>query len=335
MHASGLKRKRSEDEEGGFRRRKKFRLTDSQIIELFGGVRLGILETIRRIEEMALYRFEVDERSFPAFFTHHPLLHDFEAAKLQVLAHLLQRQGCEGPATLLYEILAVRLRDEYAVSHLLNAGYLDNNLPEETSRYWELMGVLPDRLDPEDRYRLPENPRRQSQDDSDLESDGSAADPTDYVYAGSDSVDMQRPLMYPYLHDERPPTGFDDNSVIDPALLRSSPSPGPLFYPTDEELAEHDAQATQPAAASPDTRFIKPAGPNTLPLPEFLRARGQVDVDFNDPVAFRAACVRAGIEQRTHQPSDSAYEAREEDAGDRSDDNFIVLGHNALGLSFD
>ncbi|KAJ7016514.1 hypothetical protein C8F04DRAFT_1281195 [Mycena alexandri] len=341
MRGNGLKRKRSEDEEGGFRRRKKFPLvatglTDSRIIELFGGVRLGILETIRRVEEMALYRFEVDERSFPAFFTHHPLLHDFEAAKLQVLANILQRQGCEGPATLLYEILAIRLRDEYAVSHLLNAGYLDDNFPEETSRYWELMGVFPDRLDPEDRYRLSENPGRQSEDDSDLESDSSAAEPTDHNYAGSGSVDMQRSLMYPSLRDERPPTGLDDSSVIDPAPSHdASPSPGPLLYPTDEGLANRAAQVAQRAANSPDTRLIKYAAPNTLSLPEFLRARGQFNVDLDDPVAFRAACVRAGIEQRTHHADGLASEARDEDVGDRSDDEFVVLEHNALGLRFD
>ncbi|KAJ7035055.1 hypothetical protein C8F04DRAFT_1182745 [Mycena alexandri] len=349
-HASGFKRKRSEDDEEGSNqtgRRKKFLieraalsaagLTDTRITELFAGVRLGILETSRRAEEMAIYRFEVSERSFPAFFAHHPLLHDLEAAKLQVLAHILRRQGCEGPAKLLYEILAIRLRDEYAISHLLNAGYLEDNFPEETSRYWELMGVWPDRCDPEelqDIYRLTGDPRLRLRDtESDPESERSAEAPHDDD-ARSDSIDMEFPsIMYPHLRDERPPTGIDD-SVIDPVPRPdSSPSPGPLFYPTDEELAEHAARFAEHAA---DTRLVGNTAPISLPLSEFLRERAQVDADvFDDPVAFRAACIRAGIEQRTCQLDDPAYEAHEEDLGDRSDDDFVVLGRNALGLHFD
>ncbi|KAJ7735338.1 hypothetical protein B0H16DRAFT_1731375 [Mycena metata] len=177
-------------------------------------------------------------RSFPAFFTHHPLLHDIEAAKLQVLAHLLQRQGCEGPATLLYEILAVRLRDEYAISHLLNAGYLGNNFPEEMSHYWELMGGPIDG------------------DDARSES----------------SVNMViPPFMYPYLTAERPPTGIND-SLIDPALFRdASPSPGPLLYPTNEEIAERAAHATEAQATNPAPALIEYIAPISMPLPEFLR----------------------------------------------------------------
>ncbi|KAJ7743388.1 hypothetical protein B0H16DRAFT_1727775 [Mycena metata] len=297
MHANGLKRKRSEGDDGGSSlrgRRRKFPLvatglTDSRIIELFGGVRLGFLETIRRVEEMAMYRFEVSERSFPAFFTHHPLLHDIEAAKMQVLAHLLQRQGCEGPATLLYEILGVRLRDEYAISHLLNAGYLDANFP---GNLWE----------------------------SDPESDSDEGDTR-----SQSSVNMAiPPFMYPYLTAERPPTGISD-SIIDPVLLHdASPSPGPLLYPTDEEIAERATHTAGAETVGLAPTLAQRTSPISVPLPEFLRLRGQGDIDFNDPAALRAACIRAGIEQRD----------QEQDVGTQSDDDLVVLERNALGLRF-
>ncbi|KAJ7740341.1 hypothetical protein B0H16DRAFT_1464910 [Mycena metata] len=328
----------SEGDDGGSSlrgRRKKFWLTDSRIIKLFRSVRLGFLETICRVEEMMMYCFEVREvrgpfslpakrrayayfrgykHSFPAFFTHHPLLHDIEAAKMQVLTHLLQRQGCEGPATLLYEILGVRLRDEYTISHLLNAGFLDANFPEETSHYWELMG----------------NPRLHPHEtqESDPESD---SDEGNTCLESSVNMDIP-PFMYPYLTAERPPIGISD-SLIDPVLLHDMlPSPGPLLYPTDKELAERAAHTTGAETVSLAPTFAQHATPISVPLPEFLPLRGQGNIDVNDPAALRAACIRTGIEQCTRPHMDANQGDPEQDAGARSDDDFVVLERNALGL---
>jgi hypothetical protein len=39
----------------------------------------------------------------------------------------------------LHELLSIRLRNEYVVSHVLNAGYLDFNYPEGETNYWDLL----------------------------------------------------------------------------------------------------------------------------------------------------------------------------------------------------
>ncbi|KAF7372413.1 hypothetical protein MVEN_00102400 [Mycena venus] len=59
--------------------------TDDEVIRMMAGVRLAILEAARRIEDMVLHRYGIDEGSFPACFLKHPLLFNLEAAKLQTL----------------------------------------------------------------------------------------------------------------------------------------------------------------------------------------------------------------------------------------------------------
>jgi hypothetical protein len=80
-----------------------------------------------------------NQRSFPVRFIDHPFLFDLEVAKIQTLWHILHRNGREQLASVLCDILSVRLRKDYAVGHLFSAGYLEDNFPELESNYWELL----------------------------------------------------------------------------------------------------------------------------------------------------------------------------------------------------
>jgi hypothetical protein len=64
---------------------------------------------------------------------------DLEVAKLQTIWSILQRNGRVHLADKLHKLLSVRLRNEYVVSHVLNAGYLDFNYPEGETNYWDLL----------------------------------------------------------------------------------------------------------------------------------------------------------------------------------------------------
>ncbi|KAJ7714997.1 hypothetical protein B0H16DRAFT_1742328 [Mycena metata] len=216
MHFAPQKRKGPEGEENGFDqvgKRKKFPtgLTDTKVIELFAGVRLGIKETIRRVEEMVWTCFEITQQSFPSKFARHPLLFDLEAAQLQTLVHVLQFHGRLRPAVVLEEVLAIRLRDEYAVAHLLNTGYLEDNYPEESSRYWDLLELWPRQVSPRDFHllakRYPDGIYNSGGFDSPAEeSAGDNASDSDF------SVDMELSLTYPSILDERAPTDVDEDS---------------------------------------------------------------------------------------------------------------------------
>jgi hypothetical protein len=62
-----------------------------------------------------------------------------EVAKLQTLWHILQRNGRIKLADTLHELLSIKLRNEYVVLHILNAGYLDYNYLEYGSNYEDLL----------------------------------------------------------------------------------------------------------------------------------------------------------------------------------------------------
>jgi hypothetical protein len=135
--------------------------TDATAVRMMAGVRLGSVETAHRIEDMVGHRYGVNEasrpgrqdvdvlsytnvpfptqRSFPVRLIPHPFLFDLEVAKIQTLWHILQRNGRQHLAGVLYDILSVRLRKDYAVSHLFSAGYLEDNFPELECNYWELL----------------------------------------------------------------------------------------------------------------------------------------------------------------------------------------------------
>ncbi|KAF8147336.1 hypothetical protein K438DRAFT_1780130 [Mycena galopus ATCC 62051] len=136
-------------------------LTETAAIHLFAGVRHAILETGILAEEMVWPRFGVTkvdvpnsydfrvgtnfrdhvelQDSLPVHFQHHPLLFDLEVAKLQTMWHILQRHGREELVHILHELLSVRLRDDYVISKMLSAGFLDYNYPEDVSDYQELL----------------------------------------------------------------------------------------------------------------------------------------------------------------------------------------------------
>ncbi|KAJ7132021.1 hypothetical protein C8R44DRAFT_871025 [Mycena epipterygia] len=140
------KRKAPDDKEiGEFQAgpRKRLRLTDPAIIRFLAGCRLGILEGMHRIENMLWHHYDVSEDNFPTTYVQHPLLFDTEAAKLHTLWNLLHHKCRYTLAALLFEVLTIHIKAGHALAHMLNAGYLEEQYPEELSRYWELLPTFP------------------------------------------------------------------------------------------------------------------------------------------------------------------------------------------------
>ncbi|KAF8131336.1 hypothetical protein K438DRAFT_1998936 [Mycena galopus ATCC 62051] len=108
-------------------------------IRYFGGIRLAILAMLQFLEEVCRRLYSIDETSFPAQLSHHPLLHDLEAAKAHTIWTILQRQGCERLANNLHELLSLRIRGEITDAHLFDAKHLDECYSEQDSRYWDLL----------------------------------------------------------------------------------------------------------------------------------------------------------------------------------------------------
>ncbi|KAJ7863041.1 hypothetical protein B0H14DRAFT_2575015 [Mycena olivaceomarginata] len=126
-------------------------LPDGTVVRFMAGVRLAILEAGRRIEDMVWHRYGITDvrdawprktgaaanfrhngmfqHSIPTRFLHHPLLFDVEVAKLQTLWHILQRNSRIKLADALHELLSIKLRNEYVVSHILNCRLFGLQLP--------------------------------------------------------------------------------------------------------------------------------------------------------------------------------------------------------------
>ncbi|KAF8207311.1 hypothetical protein K438DRAFT_1962916 [Mycena galopus ATCC 62051] len=115
------------------------------------GVRLAVLKALRRIEDMVWHYYGIMEYAFPNKLIRHPFLFPLEAAKLQVLWHILQRNGRDILADAIHEVLSILLHKDYAVSICFNAVFLDAAGPitltitirsEDTvpadARYWFL-----------------------------------------------------------------------------------------------------------------------------------------------------------------------------------------------------
>jgi hypothetical protein len=177
-------------------------LSDGTVVRFMAGVRLAILEAGRRIEDMVWHRYGITDvrdawprktgaaanfrhngmfqHSIPARFLHHPLLFDVEVAKLQTLWHILQRNGRIKLADTLHELLSIKLRNEYVVSHILNAGYLDYNYPEYGSNYEDLLD------DPEtlSSHRRTFSEYQVHQYDADSEDQGSESS-SGFLYPGA------------------------------------------------------------------------------------------------------------------------------------------------------
>ncbi|KAJ6492589.1 hypothetical protein DFH09DRAFT_1290957 [Mycena vulgaris] len=100
-------------------------------------VRRAVLEGLRRVESLVWQRYGVAEFNFPSVYVRHPLLYDSEAARMDTIWSVLHHQQRYTLAGLLFEILTIRLRDDFAISHLFNAGFLDSQYPD--AQYWELL----------------------------------------------------------------------------------------------------------------------------------------------------------------------------------------------------
>ncbi|KAJ7090801.1 hypothetical protein B0H15DRAFT_800058 [Mycena belliarum] len=141
--------------------RKAAGLLDENHVRLFAGVRLGLKEAGRRLEDLAWHKYGISkvwewlpdietaransrssnglQRHFPDEFLRHPLLFDTECAKLQAIHEAFHERGRYVLSTLLYDALTLRFKDEYATSHLLNAGYLDSRYPADQFTYYQLL----------------------------------------------------------------------------------------------------------------------------------------------------------------------------------------------------
>ncbi|KAJ7867036.1 hypothetical protein B0H13DRAFT_1897766 [Mycena leptocephala] len=126
-------------------------LAEPGVLGFLAYVRRGLLEGGRRVEAFLVREkcdFRAGRRQYfeenkwlidierdPQKFTscrrlRHPLLFDLEAAKLQVLFILLRQRDYNELAWVLGDLLHLKFRDEYAIAHLLGAGYLDYVPPD-------------------------------------------------------------------------------------------------------------------------------------------------------------------------------------------------------------
>ncbi|KAJ7085662.1 hypothetical protein B0H15DRAFT_801813 [Mycena belliarum] len=136
-------------------------ILDEDTIRKLAGIRYGLKAAGRHYEDLAWHKYGIAkvwenyalvdqdranfrstvglQRHFPDQFLHHPLLFDTECAKLQAIHEVLHEHGRYVLSTLLYDALTIRFKDEYAVSHLLNAGYLEHRYPAAYVNGWELI----------------------------------------------------------------------------------------------------------------------------------------------------------------------------------------------------
>ncbi|KAJ7436554.1 hypothetical protein FB451DRAFT_1193852 [Mycena latifolia] len=182
-------------------------ITNPDIIRMFAGVRLAILEGTRRIEGTAWHRYGITEvgayfkrageqlanqrlspnnqKEFPVAYARHPLLFDVEVAKIHaVLSVLVQHRRYE-LAGLLQDVLDLRLQWDYALSHIISAHQLEGEYPAAYLRYWQLLPY------PENAYF------HDSDDDSDDFDDES------YEYSSELDDFGDFDLQYPEDHEER------------------------------------------------------------------------------------------------------------------------------------
>ncbi|KAJ7145145.1 hypothetical protein C8R43DRAFT_1130210 [Mycena crocata] len=140
-------------------------ILEVDVIRKLAGVRLATLEGARIIESIGWHRYDISpvreiarRNMFPAAnfssaayrqeylpdgYIMHPYLYDLEAAKMHTLWDVLRYNGRDKLADLLFDILSIRLRDEYTVSQVLNAQGLELAYPETQNQYHILLGVPP------------------------------------------------------------------------------------------------------------------------------------------------------------------------------------------------
>jgi hypothetical protein len=133
---------------------------DTNTMQMMEGVWLGGIEMAQQIEDMVSHWYGVSkvqvlsyfvrgiltllgvglfvQQSFPVWFMN-LFLFDLEVAKILTLWHILQHNGCEQLACVLYDILLVPLEKDYVVAHLFSAEYLEDKFPKLQNKYWELL----------------------------------------------------------------------------------------------------------------------------------------------------------------------------------------------------
>ncbi|KAJ7173090.1 hypothetical protein C8R43DRAFT_944125 [Mycena crocata] len=158
-------------------------ILEVDVIRKLAGVRLATLEGARIIESIGWHRYDISPEYLPDGYITHPYLYDLEAAKMHTLWDVLRYNGRDKLADLLFDILSIRLRDEYTVSQVLNAQGLELAYPETQNQYHTLLGVPP--------YQHSFGP---AEFDIDSDSDASAFEGMDLgypddEYEGSISVD--------------------------------------------------------------------------------------------------------------------------------------------------
>ncbi|KAF8173215.1 hypothetical protein K438DRAFT_1981062 [Mycena galopus ATCC 62051] len=118
------KRKHPDGEEGGLNQqghRRKTRKFHGDSLRQTVIEREALLEALRRIKDMVWHRYGVTEFAFPDKLIRHPFMFPLEAAKLQVLWHILQRNGRDILADAIHEVLSIQLPEhDWEYWHLLD-----------------------------------------------------------------------------------------------------------------------------------------------------------------------------------------------------------------------
>ncbi|KAJ7221229.1 hypothetical protein B0H12DRAFT_1241241 [Mycena haematopus] len=193
---------------------------------LFAGIRMAILETGRRMEEIVWNSYGVTQASFPSKYVRHPLLFEFEAAKMQAVWYVLRSNGRTELADKLRELLAIRLRLDSEEREVINAASLDEGYPE---RFHCFRTILRDPNDPAD------------QDMEDSSSDSSTSRMMD-PYGSTE----WRPKQQPKLTRNR-------------KLMLARPTPRQLLLKSDlyaTMRAAEFAPPTQPESAMTNTEIL-------------------------------------------------------------------------------
>jgi hypothetical protein len=155
-------------------------ILDADVICKFAGIRLATIKTARHMEDIVWKLYGISEQSFPTEPSRHPLLHEYELAKMHTVLDVLRRNRRFRLANNLHNLLSIRLRDDYAVSQLLNTRFLDANYPEFGEDYHELLrdanevsvpplGTIPDYFPVDERESGTDSEMPEYSDEEDCE----------------------------------------------------------------------------------------------------------------------------------------------------------------------
>ncbi|KAJ6451433.1 hypothetical protein C8R45DRAFT_1042060, partial [Mycena sanguinolenta] len=168
-------------------------LTEAEVIGQFAGVRLAILETGRRMEDIVWSLYGVDQ-----------------SAKMQIVWYVLQHHGRTQMANTLHELLSIRLRLGMEETRCVDAALLDYRYPEYVYNYYDIL-------------RRPGDPppmRRDDDEESDISSSGTSDDDKDLPM-------LQYPEIYVCpLHASSTPSTRTIRCYDDRGRILVAPNPG-------------------------------------------------------------------------------------------------------------